>query len=322
MYRIMSLDGGGVRGVYTVTLLERIQQLPGLQDFIQRADLLAGTSAGGIIALGLAVGKSPAEMREFYEKKTAAILKPPKWLTTRLTRRLLVLQHFTSALYRHKQFRLALESVAGDARLRDLRHKVLITAYDLNNPQVGHWKAKFFHNFPDHELQTTDGNERVVDVALRSSAAPTFFPFYERYVDGGVAANNPAMCALAQALNLETGGQELDDIVILSIGAGEVSWRITQLNASWGVIKWMTNQPGLTDLLIEGNVDVAFYQARQILRDRLHRLNPILPHNVTLDDAANVPTLIQLARDAPLADITYKKRQPIDTATWMREYWV
>ena len=100
---------------------------------------------------------------------------------------------------------------------------VVIPAFDLDSgvvtgEGVRSWKAKFFQNF---ESDPGDRDELVVDVAMRTSAAPTFFPMYQGYVDGGVVANNPSMCALAQALDPRAAAaRQVADVTLLSVGTG------------------------------------------------------------------------------------------------------
>jgi patatin-like phospholipase/acyl hydrolase len=137
-------------------------------------------------------------------------------------------------------------------------------------------------------------------VALRTSAAPTFFPVYQGYVDGGVVANNPSMCAVAQALHPVIGRQKLDDIVLISLGTGSNPKRLEAVDSAWGLLPWA--QRGIVELLIEGTVDVANYQCRQILSDRYHRLNPVLSEHesISLDRVDLVPRMIEIAGQHPL----------------------
>jgi hypothetical protein len=208
--------------------------------------------------------------------------------------------------------------------------RVLISSFALDNPtpMVGvprAWKAKFFHNFPDHPYQKTDAHERIVDVALRSSAAPTFLPVYDGFVDGGVVANNPSMCALAQAVNTETGGQRLDDIVLLSVGTGLNPLHLPARDASWGIWQWMLRRIKLTDVFIDGTVGLAEYQCRQMLGDRqFHRLNPVLAEPVELDDSDLVAHLVNLADQAELLDQAPARHgEPaVRTDEWLEEHWL
>lgn len=102
-----------------------------------------------------------------------------------------------------------------------MQKKILITSFDLDgNPLVqgkakslNSWRGKFFHNFNDE-----GGDDKLVECLLASTAAPTFFSIHNGFTDGGVIANNPAMCALAQAINVKYGNYDPHDIVMLSVG--------------------------------------------------------------------------------------------------------
>lgn len=324
-FRILAVDGGGVRGVFAARLLERLdERYPG---FLSRTDLFAGTSTGGILALGLAAGMTPKQCREFYEAYSPAVF--PRWFpydlgVFRSARRLV------RAVYGNQDLKAALAERFGERTLGSLQPRwVLVASFALDNPNPRPglpraWKAKFFHNFPDHPRQKTDAHERIVDVALRSSAAPTFLPVYEGFVDGGVVANNPSMCALAQAVNEETGRQQLDDVVLLSVGTGLNPLHLSARHASWGIWQWMLRRIKLTDVFVDGTVGLAEYQCRQVLCRRFHRLNPVLAESVELDDSDLVAQLVELADRADLSDqAAARLNEPAArTADWLETCWL
>ncbi|MEJ2265588.1 MAG: hypothetical protein P8X95_19265 [Anaerolineales bacterium] len=157
------------------------------------------------------------------------------------------------------------------------------------------WKPKFFHNYPGED---SDAAEKVVDVALRTSAAPTYFPIYQGYIDGGVFATNPSVCALTQALHPETGGQGLEDLVILSIGTGTNPMYLTETDADWGLAQWA---PHMVSLMLEGGSGMADYQCRQILGERYFRINPVLPVPIGLDGVNQIPLMEDIAAQVDLA---------------------
>ncbi len=283
---ILSLDGGGIRGILTSRLLERIEeQCPG---WLNRVNLFAGTSTGGILALGLAAGLPPQRMTELYEQCGRTVFADSLWDNV------CDLGNLIGANYDNKPLKQILQDCFGSRTLADLPYRVLVSAFDLDHipadPTVPRcWKAKFFHNFPG---EGSDGEQRVVDVALRTSAAPTFFPIYQGYADGGLIANNPGMCALAQALHPLTGKQRLEDLVLLSLGTGLSPKFIIETDADWGLAQWT---PFLIDLMMSGHVSLADYQCRQILGERYMRLNPTLPQPIGLDCAAQIPLLKEVA---------------------------
>ncbi len=289
-YRILSLDGGGIRGVFTTTLLSKLESRT---PFLAKVDLFAGTSTGGIIALGLAAGLTPDELTDLYLGVGPDIF-PESHLGP-----LAILGKLVTAPYDNAALKRALEDVfsrRGYATLGQLPRKVLVPTFDLDSsegpasrPGRPHWKPKIFHNYP-HD---GDPDEGIVDVALRTSAAPTFFPSYQGFVDGGVIANNPSMVALAQALHPDTGGQQVTDVCVLSIGTGQRFRFIRGETLDWGYVQWAMP---LAQLIVEGPMDTARYECEQLLLDRFHRLDPELPRETELDDAAAAPDLVAMAK--------------------------
>jgi len=302
MYRILSLDGGGIRGVLTLMLLRRIEaNRPG---FLSSVDLFAGTSVGGILALALALGLSPAECGDLCDEISRAVFADSPLDDLR------DLGNAVGAQYSNANLKRLLAGRFGNRALGDLPKKVLICAFDLDNepanPQtLRTWKPKFFHNFPG---PGTDAGERVVDVALRTSAAPTYFPIYQGYIDGGIVANNPSMCALAQALDSSTGRQKIEDVAMLSLGAGRVLHFLTARDADWGWAQWA--RPLIDLILEEGNGSIADYQCRRVLGERYHRLDPVLPEPIRLDDLERLPRLKEIAAEVDLA-ATLNWLQPV-----------
>jgi hypothetical protein len=287
----LALDGGGIRGIYTAILLQRLaQQVPGFTD---RADLLAGTSTGGILALGLASGISIDALIDLYEKNGAAIFSRSLWDKIRDAGELFGSKFDNKNLIRMTQ------ATFGNSTLNDLlpRH-VLIPTFDLDNqatpPAPRMWKAKFFHNFAG---PGSDGDQKVADVALRTSAAPTYFPVYQGYVDGGVIANNPSMAAVAQALDAGTGKQQLGDLRLFSVGTGITPAFVSGDRLDWGLVRWA---PKLADMMLEGGMGVADYECARLLGNNYLRLAPVLPEPVPLDCAEKIPILVQYANQVDI----------------------
>ncbi len=290
-YHILAMDGGGVRGVLTATLLERLEAAhPG---FLDHVELFAGTSTGGLLALGLAAGMTPTQAREMYENYSRVVFARSLW------DKILRLGNLIGAKYSNAALKKALTDQFGELTLEDLPHRVVIAAFQLDNhasqSEQRSWKPKFFHNYPGPD---SDGAQKVIDVAMATAAAPTYFPVYGDYIDGGVVAGNPSMCALAQALQPATGGQVISDLALLSVSTGHNPNYLSAPNADWGLIQWA---PHLVDLMLEGDAGTADYQCRQILDGAYYRLNPLLPKPVDMDGVDD----IQLLRDvATQEDIT------------------
>lgn len=290
-YHVLALDGGGIRGLLTTILLERLEAaVPG---FLAKIDLFAGTSTGGILALGLAAGLSPTQARTLYEEKGPVVFYNPILHNVR------DLGNAIGAQYGNANLKAALSDFFGNKTLNDLTHKVVISSFDLDNgpdnpAALRTWKPKFFHNYPGPD---SDGKELVVDVAMRTSAAPSFFPTYQGYTDGGVAAGNPGMAGLAQALEPTTGAQALADVSLLSLGTGRNNEFLAVQDADWGWVQWA---PHIIDIMLDGSAGVADYECRQVLGPRYHRLDPLLPETINLGDVSKIPRLVDIAEKVML----------------------
>jgi patatin-like phospholipase/acyl hydrolase len=290
-YHILSLDGGGIRGLLSIIIIQRLEAAhPG---FLDQIDLFAGTSTGGILALGLAYGLSPERIRELYETSGRRVFADTILDDVRDLGKLI------GADYNLDPLKEELSKEFGTHTLGDLDKKVLVTTFDLDNEpdnplKIRTWKAKFFHNYSSAD---SDAQEKLVDVALRTSAAPTYFPIFQGYIDGGVVAANPSVSALAQALHPETGNQKINDLVLLSIGTGISPRYLSQLDADWGLAQWA---PHLVGLMLEGGAGLADYQSRQILDERYMRVNPVLPVPIDLDGVEQIPLLQDIANQVDI----------------------
>jgi patatin-like phospholipase/acyl hydrolase len=304
VYRILSFDGGGVGGLYTSVLLGRLADE--VSSLVSGADFLAGTSTGAIIALGLAKDLQPADLIAFYKNNIPSIFSDS------LLRDVRDLGGLIGAKYDNSNLKTSLINLFGsEMTLGQLRRRVLIPAFQLDNGcgpsqagKVRRWKPKFFHNFPGLD---SDGTELVLDVAMRSSAAPTYFPSYQGYIDGAVVANNPSMCALAQAIDPARGNQTLADIRILSLGTGMHPTFISGQSLDWGFAQWA--KP-LTVLMIDGGMGVVDYQCSQVLGLNFLRFDPPLPEVIEIDDAGKIDDLIAFANAVDLSE----------TVEWLRNH--
>lgn len=307
--RILALDGGGIRGVLSARLLTRLtEEEPG---WLDRVDLFAGTSTGALLAAGLAAGLPPSELTELYVEHADTIFDP------RFPGFVLSGGYASKARYHNRALREILEDKfhgLGFETLGDLSRRVLLASFDLAHPATGDrpatWAPKFFHNFPrtEDDADRNDRGEKIVEVLLRSGAAPTYFPSFGTFVDGGVVANNPSMCALAQALG-ENHGESLGDIKLLSLGTGLNVRQPLPRDNDWGWMQWAFRlrpskkppyEKPILQLLLEGSVDLARYQCEQLLGQRFRRLDPILPEAFELDDVGSVPQLLKVADQVPL----------------------
>ncbi len=306
-YRILSIDGGGIRGLISTILLQRILAEPGMSNLLDSTDLLAGTSTGGLIALGIAHGLDLQTIRDVYEKKGPVIFADTVFDNIR------DLGKLRGADYSIVPLKKELVGLFQNTTLGGLKKRVLISTFQLDNRMPSSkrtWKPKLFHNFTGSE---NDRSASVVKVGLYTSAAPTFFPSVDGYIDGGVYASNPSMCALAQSQDKRyKPTPALDDVRLFSLGTG-TSLEYISRDVDWGLAQWA--KP-LIRLMFDGVSGIADYQCYQLLHEHYHRLAPVFPPRVTIPMDAVKPRqmkfMVNFASTLPIAN----------TVKWLKEYWI
>lgn len=309
-YRILSLDAGGMRGLISVLLLQRLQQrVPAL---IEAVDLIAGTSTGALIALGLAAELPLARLRNLYEQEGKRIFADSPLDD------LVDLGRLLGAEYDSDGLEKVLRELFGSLTLSALRKRVLIPAFDLDSGDEGgpdgsrrRWKAKLMHNFPGSD---SDGEVPVWLAGMRSAAAPTYFPSSDGFIDGAVFAANPALCALAQTQDRRSLPYPplLSEVSLLSIGTGELAQFLPGSTHDWGAAQW--GRP-LVEIFMSGTAAVASYQCRAMLGERFTRLSPQLERSdgLRLDSFSpgSLSTMHRVAARTPLED----------AVSWLEEFW-
>ncbi len=236
-FRILSIDGGGIKGLFPATILAELESryLDGAS-VARYFDLVAGTSTGGIIALGLGAGLKASELADIYTRRGAEVFPQPRESPFGRMR------HWWRAKrnYLHYHYeRTALETLLLDALgaklLGDSIVRLCIPAFE------GKYSEVFVYKTPHHPDYKIDRIESMVKVALATSAAPTYFRPLEHngytLVDGGVWANNPVMLAVIEALVCFDIGR--DQIDVLSLGCGDDPYILTKdhINAG-GKLAW------------------------------------------------------------------------------------
>lgn len=217
-FNILSLSGGGIRGVFTASVLAQfetyITEQKGLTGAAAEAysiakhfDMICGTSIGGIIALGLAKGLTARDiLQTMLTHRLTIFPKKTSWLTN--------IERLFHPLYKSQPLEDVLELLFQAATIGELDKYVLVPAISLTNGQIRAFKT------PHHPHLRTDHKLSLVDVALATSAAPTYFPVHqienERFVDGGLAANSPVLMGLVEAQYYL--GRSLSDLYVMQVG--------------------------------------------------------------------------------------------------------
>ncbi|SHK50239.1 patatin-like phospholipase family protein [Desulforamulus aeronauticus] len=297
-YRIITFDGGGIRGALSANLIKRLNNaFPGL---VQSTAFFAGTSTGSFMALGLAYGLKPEDLVHLYSEERAKFIFKNKRVEVFRPK------------YENDRLRGTLSTVfPDDLRLEDLQRHVLVPSFRVTGKGEHKWQPIFYHNFPDSPFL----KEKVIDVALCSSAAPVYFPSYQNHIDGGVIANNPSTAAIAHTIDTKFANQMMGNICLLSLGTGFSSLQITADTTAWGAFDWAlsTSPPfPLLNVLFDGGSEADVYYSKQILKDQYFRLNPRLNKPITLDEYKKIPYLISLAQ-------SYNLRP---TLTWLHQNWL
>lgn len=224
--RILSLDGGGIKGVFAAAFLETLENATGKR-IVDYFDLIAGTSTGGIIAIGLGLGMSAKEIMQFYINDGPRIFdqQNPFDQKSLLSKVINYFNYFcknskqlVSPKYDPTQLRLALEYAFQAKQLGDSKVRLIIPAYHIDKESIYIFKTKH------HPRLQIDWKESAVNVALATAAAPAYFQAHKMpsgapLIDGGIWANNPAGLAAVEARSI-LGWQD-DDLYIVRLGCTE-----------------------------------------------------------------------------------------------------
>jgi predicted acylesterase/phospholipase RssA len=317
-YCIVSCDGGGIRGLLPALLIQKISA--DIPAFLGNVNLFAGTSAGGLVSLGLAGGVPIDNIVTMFAKDGSQIFTrfsssptakaapaPPgageswsQWILTHIEE---ILEDIAYVKYTNSGLQSLLSRLLPDTTLAGLSRSVLVTTFQLDNTATGNWAPITISNLPNDPSSAT----RPIDAALSTSAAPTYFPPYAHpsfgyCIDGGVFANNPGSVALAAALK---SGVALSDIVMLSIGTGSFAENVQVIPppTNYGPLLWMlplamgaTPASPLISILMDGVSSVDTSVCQQILGSNYLRLQVPLLSAIPLDGYQDVPQLESAAQ--------------------------
>ena len=322
MFKILSLDGGGIRGTFIAAFLAKIQASID-QPLVSYFDLIAGTSTGGLIAVALAMGITPEEIEKLYKNEGPQIFTRPPPELSALKRRSIdaVLRRLAPSLdaewlyrakYNSEPLKTALEKRLNDKILEEALCRLVVPSVDLTAGKVIVFKTPHRPNF------VRDRKFRAVDVVLATTAAPSYFPsasieIGSSYCDGGIWANNPALVGYVESLAIsrECLRQEIDpcfsegEIFMVSIGTGRASYFVQPNNNESG-LRWWANR--LLDISGEAQSEGIHWQMEYILGDRYKRINFDIPDgNWSLDSTENIDALLYIGSQRATENFPYLK---------------
>lgn len=298
-FRILSLDGGGIRGLFTASFLTHIEEETNTR-LIDHFDLLVGTSTGSIIALGLAAGVPAREILSFYQRDGPKIFADgPKW------------RWAFRPKYSNDTLASAIRTILGDKTLGELLAPVCVPSHELVD---GH--PRVFKDDHHHTLHW-GGHQPVWKVAMASAAAPTYFPSFQieghdAHIDGGVWANNPIVVGITEAVKYFE--QPLDNIAALSVGTGSLVPRLTHSQAKRrGLVQWGLNAR-LLSVVMDAQAQSAHYTACHLLADHHYlRVDAELNQPISLDSYSDAAPLIERGKQAGRK---YKNQVAADFLAW------
>lgn len=276
MKKILSIDGGGIRGIIPALVLAEIERRTG-KNIADCFDLIAGTSTGGIIALGATLEHSNGtpvfsakKLTKIYENDGLTIFNKTFWRSV---------GNLFNEKYNHEGIEKVLKRQFGDACMGQSLTNVLVPTYDLFARE-----PLFFKSWdPRHK------DIPIRSVARATSAAPTYFEPTQievddqarTLIDGGVFINSPMVSAFAEAQILFPG----EDLLLISVGTGQFTRPLQYEDAKdWGQAEWMVP---LIGCIFDGVADAADYQMQQFLGKNYIRLQTTLDiGNDDMDDAS------------------------------------
>ncbi len=279
MFQILSLDGGGIRGIFSAAMLAAIEEDANCR-IIDHFDLIAGTSTGGIIAIALGLGLRPKQIVDFYLQEGAAIFANPFGLAS--------FRQLFRNKFDNKALIAALQKYMKQARFGDSTKRLVIPSYNLGEDDV------YIFRTAHHPRLRRDYKVEAWKVAQATSAAPTYFPVSQnidnlRLVDGGVWANNPTMVAYIEAIG--TLGIPHDEIKILNLGTCDaINARSRSLDRG-GFFQWRVSA---LDVVLRGQSAAVAKHIRFLIGpENLLRIDPqVVAGYFTLDSFKRSPDLL------------------------------
>jgi len=302
--KVLTIDGGGIRGIIPGIILDELQKRLS-EDLWEAFDLIAGTSTGGIIALGIGTRchggnpYSPSELVDLYVQNGPSIFRK----TVLTPARELILPKYSS-----DGLEAALAEFFGDTQFDTALTPLLISSYDLQS------QLPFF--FKSHKIAGDKSyNWSLAEIARATSAAPTYFPPLHlmrggqdyALIDGGVFVNNPAMAAYAEARSLYKDAVEF---LIVSVGTGDRQDQIAYASAKdWGLLGWARQ---IVPVLMDSVSEAVDYELRALPGCTYYRLQvPDLQQASTDMDDVTPENLANLQRVAH--DYVYSIMELLDT---------
>lgn len=269
-FHVLALSGGGYRGLYTATVLAELERAMGAP-LARHFDLLCGTSAGGMLALGLAAEAPAADLKRLFEEQGKQIFGHTGWLRR-------MVGFWVGAKYQAAGLEAVLADQFGEKTIGELRHRVLVPTV---NCATG--RGQFFKT-PHHPKFEFDHQMKVVDVARATTAAPAYFPLARNsrgvFADGGLVGNAPGFFGLHEVQHFLAPARSTQ-VRVLSIGTMSIGATVRgSASLDRGVLGWGAD---LFNLVISAQESATDYMLRQSLGDRYYVIDDKTTPEQSLD---------------------------------------
>ncbi len=275
MKAILSIDGGGIRGIIPALILQEIEARSGMR-IADLFDLIVGTSTGGIIAITSVVDHGDGTP-EFTAEDLVKLyeINGKKIFSRSFLKYASSVMGAADEKYSSENIESVLKDYFADDRMGSALVPVMVTTYDIHNRE-----PFFIKSWKDDTMGI-----RMRDAARATSAAPTYFePLLlgdRALIDGGIYINNPTVSAFAEAIRIFSPEEQF---LVVSLGTGELTRRIEYDRAkNWGAVEWLIP---LLDSVFDGASDVVNYQLKQFIPESFYRIQTTLNYaSDDMDDA-------------------------------------
>lgn len=284
-FYILSVDGGGIRGVFPAHILACLSERLGI-DLGQKFDMLAGTSTGSIVVAGIACDLVPQVIVDLYKQHGCQIFKEEKSVVPKKVR------PAYKSIYENKELKKHLGAALGEVRLGEIRKPLLIPATDIGYGGVHVFKSAYSEGF------TRDTGVSLVDAVLASCSAPTYFDPVKvnEYLlaDGGLWANNPSLAAVIDAQRRL--GVDIRNIKVLSLGTGHArnSYGVDQ-EKCWGLLNGWKGKEFINFLVSLQAQSTNNYLQLLLKPEQVFRIDFESDQPLPLDDPGTIEDLISRA---------------------------
>jgi patatin-like phospholipase/acyl hydrolase len=301
-FHVLALAGGGIRGVHTAHILEMVErQLGG--PIARHFDLICGTSIGGVLALGLALEHPASDLKTMLVDTRTQVFSRPG------ARRFL---SWIRAKHPTEPLRAELERVFKGATMGDLLHPVVIPAVDASAGTAVMFKT------PHDSRLVIDRHRKLVDVALATAAAPTYFPVFRApdarlFVDGGLIANAPSLCGLHEAEIFFK--QPIADVRMLAIGTASVGRNVRARGGAFS--KLLARIPGCNEMAAAAALDLGVLRWGARVFDLTISAQESLAHNLVKHRLENrysiIDSKIDTERSRDVVQLNATSAATVDT---------